>query len=351
MILSCSDSKNPTSKLDRENGFQGLVLGDSSYSDFMKEVKENASESDIIEREIFGNVIVQSEKIENLDNRFVYGVLMNNLYGGALNGKIYMYNLVNNDTDSSSQQKILDSLKTNYGPPTLTKDTTFTVFSTDTIKYHQNIWEGKKVKMMHLVGSEWENHVNRLQILDISAEKKLNDISERIDSLSKYTSQRLSGLKSVGNLVLSSTKEELLNKDILETDEREVSEDYTMTNYRINYGQYLQPFFDIENKRKYRYGESRIIETDLNFHSKTDSLRVLNINFDNDEISYSDILNILGKKFGEYSFEEKLRTNSATYRRSFWLSKDLIIVLEDKGYFDEISVAFHVNERPYYLNF
>lgn len=74
LLVSCNDAKqtDPLESLNDE--LKGLVLGDSLYSDFMQEVRDNIASSSIIERELFGNVLVKSEDIENQDNRFVYGV-------------------------------------------------------------------------------------------------------------------------------------------------------------------------------------------------------------------------------------------------------------------------------------
>jgi hypothetical protein len=352
VIISCNSKKDSIHKLDRANGFQGLVLGDSAYSSFIAEVTANAYGWQIIEKEIFGNVLAPLTKIENLDHRFIYGVLMDELYAGALNEKVYMYSLQNNDIDSLSQQKLMDSLKVNFGNPTLSKDTTIFLSLNEKNQIKQKIWKGNKIKMVYEFGTSWGDNISRLQVIDISAENILDSISEKIDSLYKNPSAQLETLNSIGNINLNSTKGYLLDNNILEVNEMEISDDYTITNYRINYSQYLKPFFGIQNKNKYSFGDSKIINTDLEFFSKSDSLKKLTVSFERDEISYSDLLTILGKKFGKYSFEEKFLIKDNTYRRSYWLSENVIIELEDSGYYrGEVQVNFYVNNIPYSLYF
>lgn len=130
LLASCGNNKGKSiSKLDRQKGFNGLVLGDSTYNNFIQKVKNEANDDEIIERKIFGNVIVPAQNIENLDHRFVYGILMPNFFVAALNGKIYSYTLTNTNSDSTSQRKLLDSLKTNYGEPDISKDTSYVIDS------------------------------------------------------------------------------------------------------------------------------------------------------------------------------------------------------------------------------
>ena len=77
-----------------------------------------------------------------------------------------------------------DSLKVNFGNPTLSKDTTIFLSLNEKNQIKQKIWKGNKIKMVYEFDTSWGDNISRLQVIDISAENILDSISEKIDSLS-----------------------------------------------------------------------------------------------------------------------------------------------------------------------
>ena len=180
----------------------------------------------------------------------------------------------------------------------------------------------------------------------------------RIDSLADNPPKELLQLKYIGELNLYSTKDELLNKNILEVERGDLSlnDGSYNKNYTINYNKYLKPFF--VNKVKDQNDNKSIASTFLSFTSKTDSISQLNISFNSNQLSYTDLKKILKQKFGSKFLEEKLKSKKRIYKRSFWLSNRMNIELTDRDYYvfhsygyDEINLNVFTRNRPPTLDF
>ena len=111
LLIGCSEPRERiVHQLDAEYGFQGLVLGDSLFGEFVSQVVESSSNYEVIERHVFDAAVIPPRQFESIDHRFVHGFLMEEIYAGAINGSIYFYALTNPQADSSSQRGLLDSL-------------------------------------------------------------------------------------------------------------------------------------------------------------------------------------------------------------------------------------------------
>lgn len=334
VLAGCFDTGNGSvQRLDEMRGIQGLRLGDSLYSPFYRQVLESSTNWEVIEHELFGNTIVPSQEYEDVDHRFVYGVLMETIYAGAINGSVHFYTFVNVDADSSAIRRILDSLIVNYGQPTSNWDSTF-VDNGESGKVWRKEWEGNEVRLTY---SGNDIGIINLRVADISSAKVIQRMDERIQQLQTQSHPVLDTLDQVGRLPLFATKEDFLQNYEVEVEERDAySGDGTITTYKIDYTEYLEPFFEVENRAEAYSPEDSATEAELEFSETTDSLSGLTVSFDREAMgdsrwstsefmSYSDMLTKLGKKLGQYSFEDKLRTKEGMYRQAFWIGDEVSV--------------------------
>jgi hypothetical protein len=348
-IISCTGNSSKVSKLDKQNGFYGFVLGDSNYNSFIHKIR-NAStyynviynnSNYVIKRKIFGFVIVPLKKIEKWDHKFIYGIPMRSLSASSLNRQIYKYSIDNNNLVSFAQDILLDSLIENYGSPTSKKDTTYfwgKYISGISVK-HKRVWDGKKIKLIYSWGND---HETSIQVIDKGAEKIIQKIGDKIISLKNKPPHNLANLKWIGNLTINSTEKELIAENAL------TDTSFTLTS--IDYDRFLESFFNIKNKNGSISNEIRFYDL-AGIGNRDSSFTALTVSFDKastsfrygSKINYQSLLDLLEKKFGTYSFEEKIYTRyQGVLRRSFWLSSNLTIILTDER--KEVEVKFFKND-------
>lgn len=352
-IYSCSNQTDQIDKLDKKQSFKGLALGDSLYSTFYDEVRETNKDYSNIERQIFGYAITNFKEFDHIDTRFIYGVLMGDLYASSINGEITEYAFIDRDSDSLSKIKLRDSLFANYGEPTLRRDTSYTILQDVPVEMNRNVWRSKNVELIHLWGTDGQEHVNNLFFRSLKHEEAFNHIQQLIEKKTGNFKSGKNEFKKIGDLNLFTTKENLLKKGILKKEVVDYSTDYSNTLYRVDYDKYLESFFKIRNSKINKYSDNKAIETELLFRSNSDSLYRVELSFEKTIGSYgsedkfvaiSDLTSSLNNQLGKYSFQEKIIKPTGEYRAIYWLSDDVKFELQE--YQDFISVDIYVDSQP-----
>jgi len=334
-------------KLDAEYAIEGFVLGDSMYSIIMADINLTAYDWEILECEALGNVIVPFVDYRNRNRRYIYGTKMDEVKVGALNGQICSYSFVKWNADKTTMKMLKDSLETKYGEATACLDTSY-IENGDSLHISSYIWQGAKV---YLIYSSSNLGTLSIQLADINVLNLMGEIFSKVDAFAEQSNTMLDSLTHVGKFNLYMEKGEALKNYKVNVEKGE-----SIYSYRINYDEYLEPFFGIENKTRY-YHDAPAITASLNFSEETDSLTRLTISFDkevegkyswqkNELTNYSEILSILNESFGEYSFEEELRTKTGVYHRAFWINRNISIILEEDRITDQIDVSFLVRSIP-----
>ena len=71
---------------------------------------------------------------------------------------------------------------------------------------------------------------------------------------------------------------------------------------------------------------------DLSFTGGSDSLRSIEVRFDNTQgqtVGFMDMLRVLERKIGRHAYSDTLHTQKGNYRRAMWYGEGLSITLEE----------------------
>lgn len=352
IIVGCTDQGSAIGQLDQQNGFFGLVLGDSMYSDVYRQVREEASSYGVLERELLGHVILPLSEYEDLDRRFVFGVAMHELHAAGIDGNIHTYVFRNWETDSTAQRRLSDSLRAHFASPTEVADTTMLASNGSEVRSKSMTWQGQRVGLTYTFTS---SGFSQLILRDIETSARLESVKEEIRSRYEAGRPQLDTLR-VGGPDLQMTEEEAIERDDISAEDGEYG-----VRYKLELGPELISYLGLEENRKaIRYGLPTAFAS-INLSEETGSVSSVRISFPRlGELaglgetsakgsSYSELVETFDGRFGQYSLVEKQRSSEHEARRAYWLSPNVSIIIEEDLGLRSATITFHRESLPHPL--
>ncbi|MFK7843954.1 MAG: hypothetical protein AB8G77_01540, partial [Rhodothermales bacterium] len=95
---------------------------------------------------------------------------------------------------------------------------------------------------------------------------------------------------------------------------------------------YVKPFFEVEGESFFGV---KMAFVNLNFMGGSDSLKSLEVRFDNTQgqtLGFMDMLRVMERKLGQHGYSDTLHTTKGPFRRASWYGEDLTITLEENRF-------------------
>jgi hypothetical protein len=167
-----------------------------------------------------------------------------------------------------------------------------------------------------------------LLIYDRAMRKKRLDLQRKIVSAQERFSESVDALNTVGEVRLDVTAPGARWRYRYRG---ELSRVQNGSFGSIEYA-YVKPFFDLQGESLFGV---QMAFVNMHFVGGTDSLRALDVRFDNTReqtVGFMDMLRILERKLGRHAYSDTLHTKKGPYRRASWYGRGLSITLEENRF-------------------
>ena len=317
--MACQPPEPKAVLLDREYGFQGYRLGAELYGEVLFQAKERASDYEVVEYESFGSRFADQQLYESPERSMIFGAPVAKAYAGVIDEQIYAF-LLQIEADESKQAQLQDSLYGYYDAPHSTTDTT--MYAGDmVVRIYTQSWEADSVGLdfgrgegfaeILIYDKNLRTHRNRVQ--------RLVDRSQRVDNM------QVNAMDRIGEIRLASTVAQARWQYRFRGDPTHVRGGaFGSVDYR-----YVEPFFEVEGESLFGV---KMAFVDLSFAGGSDSLRSIEVRFDNTQgqtVGFMDMLRVLERKLGRHAYSDTLHTQKGNYRRAMWYGEELSITLEE----------------------
>ena len=318
-LTSCFQPDPNVLRLDREYGFRGFTLGPQFYQDIVNQAEERATEFDVIEFETFGSRFADQHLFEQQTEVTVFGASVTNIFAGLIDQKVYAL-LFQVETDGAAQDALRDSLYAYYGIPQQVVDTTYLAGST-IVRNHRFTWEANRVSMELGQGDGFAE----VMVYDQALMAQRTSVHEHVVRAQAEMNERVTNLTRVGAVRLNSTIPAARWRYRFRG---EKTASPTSSYGAISYG-YVQPFFDIRGESLFGV---KMAFVNMRFEEASDSLRTLEVEYDNREgqiVGFMDMLRVMEGRLGRHAYSDTLYTIKGPYRRAFWYGDRLSVNLEE----------------------
>jgi hypothetical protein len=305
--------------LDRGYGFGTFILGDSLYSSVIDEARRVSRPHDVLEFETFGSRFADQLPFPVREDGRFFGVPIARATAGVFDGQLYAI-LLQLDADAPRQRVVLDSLIARLGPPPSASDTAFAEGGLF-VQVDTRRWEGKRVGLAYGMG---EGYAEVLLFERVLRRRRV-EIQNRIAEARSRQAAALAGLPEVGTVQLQITEPFATWRYRYER-EGALSQDGAVG--RIDYA-LVQPFFEVRGRSLYGLDMASVT---LHFLPLVDSLRSLEVRFDNSQaqaVGFVEMLGILERKLGPHAYADTLHTAKGPYRRAEWYGGLFTATLEE----------------------
>ncbi len=321
-IAGCIEPDPKVWKLDRDYGFRGYNLGPELYHKVLEQAEERSMDYEIVEFETFGSRFADQQLFEQHGKTTVFGAPVAKVYAGVLDKTIYAF-LLQIEVEEEKQSALQDSLVSHYGAALSIIDTTYVSGGT-LVHVNTQKWEAEQVGMELGLGEGFAE----ILIYDIALRNKRQRIQHLMTTSRGKTTEELNGLSNIGTVSLNEVAPRARWKYRYRGEETHVRGG---SFGEIDYS-YVQPFFEVEGESLFGV---RMAFVNLNFIGGSDSLRSVEVRFDNTQgqtVGFMDMLRVLERKIGRHAYSDTLHTTKGPFRRASWYGEDLTITLEENRF-------------------
>lgn len=321
-LTACTRQQPGVQKLDEEYGIRGFKLGEALYLDVLDQAEDRALDYDVIEFETFGSRFADQQLYEQRGQTTIFGASVFKAYAGVIDRQVYAF-LLQIEAEEEEQAALQDSLYAHYGVPQAIRDTTYYAGEM-MVHVDMHSWEGKRVGMQLGRGEGFAE----ILIYDIDLRRKRLDVQRKMTEARRRRVSTVSEMVTVGDVRF----------DVTAPGAR------WRYNYRgelslvqrgsfgpIDYS-YVQPFFDVQGESLFGV---QMAFVNMHFVGGTDSLRALEVRFDNTQeqtVGFMDMLHIMERKLGRHAYSDTLHTRKGPYRRALWYGDGITITLEENRF-------------------
>ena len=321
-LAACQAPEAEVVKLDQEYGFQGYRLGRAMYNDVLRQAKERTLEYDVIEYETFGSRFADQQPYVSEENPSVFGAYPVSVYAGVLDGNVYAF-LLQVESDEQQQNALQDSLLALYGPPQAMQDTS--VYAGDmVVRVQTRSWEADSVGLEYGRGDGYAE----ILVFDKNLRRERHRIQLRVTASQNSTATRVDDLKEIGQVRFAATASTARWRYRYRG---ELAKARGGSFGAIDY-KFVEPFFEVQGKSLFGV---QMAFANLSFVSGSDSLRAIEVRFDNTQgqtVGFMDMLRVMERKIGRHAYSDTLHTQKGAYRRAMWYGDGLTITLEENRF-------------------
>ncbi|MEM8485977.1 MAG: hypothetical protein AAF564_10535 [Bacteroidota bacterium] len=319
---ACLEPDPKVWKLDQDYGFRGYSLGPSLYTRVLEQAEGRATAFDVVEFEAFGSRFADQQLFEQQGPSTVFGTPVAKVYAGVIDESIYAF-LLQVGADHNEQAALEDSLIFHYGTPQSRVDTTY--ISGQTLVHVNTLhWEADSVGLELGMGDGFAE----LLVYDKDLRLRRQQIQYLTTRAQRGTNTGVSELKTVGQVNLDEIAPRARWKYRYRGEETHVRGG---SFGEIDYS-YVKPFFEVEGESFFGV---KMAFVNLNFVGGSDSLRTLEVRFDNTQgqtVGFMDMLRVMERKLGRHAYSDTLHTTKGPFRRATWYGHDLTITLEENRF-------------------
>ena len=309
-------------KLDQDYGFRGFDLGTNLYQKVIEQAQDRARAYEIVEFETFGSRFADQQLYEQQGPSTVFGEPVTNVFAGLIDKRIYAF-LLQVEAEVSEQSALQDSLIFHYGDPTSVTDTTY-VSGQTLVRVNTSKWEADSVALELGLGEGFAE----ILVYDIGLREKRAQIQLSMSRSQKATNATVNELDTIGEVNLNEIASRARWKYRYRGEETHVRGG---SFGEIDYD-YVQPFFEVEGESFFGV---KMAYVNLNFVGGSDSLKSLEVRFDNTQgqtVGFMDMLRVLERKLGRHAYSDTLHTTKGPFRRASWYGEELTITLEENRF-------------------
>lgn len=318
----CAEPDPKVWKLDQDYGFRGYSLGPALYTRVLQQAEGRAKAFDVVEFEAFGSRFADQQLFEQQGPSTVFGAPVANVYAGVIDRSVYAF-LLQVEASSNEQEALEDSLVFHYGAPQSRVDTTYA--SGQTLVHVNTLhWEADSVGLELGMGDGFAE----LLVYDKALRVRRQQVQYLTTRAQRGSSPGVADLKTVGQVSLDEIAPRARWKYRYRGEETHVRGgsfgeiDYT----------YVKPFFEVEGESFFGV---KMAFVNLNFVGGSDSLRTLEVRFDNTQgqtVGFMDMLRVMERKLGRHAYSDTLHTTKGPFRRATWYGHDLTVTLEENRF-------------------
>ncbi len=321
-ITGCAEPDPLVWKLDQEYGMRGFMLGPALYLDVLEQAEKRSRDHDVVEFETFGSRFADQQLFEQNGPVTIFGAPVVNAYAGAIDRSIYAF-LLQIEAEEAEQDALQDSLYLYYGAPQEVTDTTYYSGSSK-VRVDTREWHAERVAMQLGRGEGFAE----ILIYDKALRQKRMKVQQAVTRAQRRFSPAVNDMSTVGDVRLNVTAPGARWRYRYRG---ELSRVQKGSFGSIAYD-YVEPFFDIKGESLFGV---QMAFVNLHFVGGTDSLRALEVRFDNTQeqtVGFMDMLHIMERKLGRHAYADTLHTKKGPYRRAFWYGDGLTINLEENRF-------------------
>lgn len=321
-VSACLSPDPKVSKLDQDYGFRGYNLGTALYYKVLAQAEERSRDYDIVEFETFGSRFADQQLFEQQGRSTVFGAPVGKAYAGVIDKTIYAF-LLQIEVESGEQSSLQDSLIFHYGLPQSAVDTTY-VSGETLVHVNTQKWEADSVGMELGRGEGFAE----ILVYDIGLRRKRQMIQQLMTRSRRSMNSEVSDLTAIGSVSLDEIAQRARWKYRYRGEETHVRGGSFGD---IDYA-YVKPFFEVEGESFFGV---KMAFVNLNFMGGSDSLKSLEVRFDNTQgqtVGFMDMLRVMERKLGAHGYSDTLHTTKGPFRRASWFGQDLTITLEENRF-------------------
>ncbi len=319
---ACLEPDPKVWKLDKDYGFRGYSLGPALYSRVLEQAEDRATAFDVVEFEAFGSRFADQQLFEPQGRSTVFGAPVANVYAGVIDRSIYAF-LLQVEADTDDQASLVDSLVYHYGTPQSSVDTTY-ISGQTLVHVNTQHWEADSVGLELGMGEGFAE----LLVYDKDLRLRRQQIQYLTTRAQRGVNSDVNALNAVGEVSLEEIAPRARWKYRYRGEETHVRGG---SFGEIDY-QYVQPFFEVEGESFFGV---KMAYVNLNFVGGSDSLRTLEVRFDNTQgqtVGFMDMLRVMERKLGRHAYSDTLHTTKGPFRRASWYGDNLTITLEENRF-------------------
>lgn len=321
-LAGCAEPDPLVWKLDQEYGMRGFTLGPALYLDVLEQAEQRARDHDVVEFETFGSRFADQQLFKQNGLATIFGAPVANAYAGVMDQSVYAF-LLQIEAEEAEQDALQDSLYLYYGPPQEVTDTTYFSGSSK-VRVDTREWIAENVGMQLGRGEGFAE----ILIYDRALRQKRLEIQQAVARAQRRQSPAVNNMATVGDVRLNVTAPGARWRYRYRG---ELSRVQKGSFGSISYD-YVEPFFDLKGESLFGV---QMAFVNLHFVGGTDSLRALEVRFDNTQeqtVGFMDMLRIMERKLGRYVYADTLHTKKGPYRRAYWYGDGLTVNLEENRF-------------------
>ena len=321
-LAGCAEPDPLVWKLDQEYGMRGFTLGPELYLDVLEQAENRSQDHDVVEFETFGSRFADQQLFEQHGPATIFGAPVANAYAGVIDRSVYAF-LLQIEAEEAEQDALQDSMYLYYGVPQEITDTTYFSGSSK-VRVDTRKWVAEKVEMELGRGEGFAE----ILIYDKNLRQKRLEIQQAVTKAQRRQSPAVNNMSTVGDVRLNVTAPSARWRYRYRG---ELSRVQKGSFGSISYD-YVEPFFDMKGESLFGV---QMAFVNLHFVGGTDSLRALEVRFDNTQeqtVGFMDMLRIMERKLGRYAYADTLHTKKGPYRRAYWYGDGLTINLEENRF-------------------